>query len=213
VNQVGADKVIDLAKRFGISSSMRPLPSIALGSQEVTLIDITNAYAAFANGGFRQPTYIIREITDTRGETLYARPEFEPQRVYDEELARQMGGMMRSVVTGGTGKAAAVEGVDVAGKTGTSQDWRDAWFVGFSSEIVTGVWVGNDDDSPMNEVAGGGLPAQIWSRFMTAAHEGVEAEVLDVPEPIAASPREQELGSFYASLVADFSRIETGDGL
>ncbi len=213
VRDIGEEKVIELAHRFGIESSLRPLPSIALGSQEVTLLEITGAYAVFANGGFRQPTYIIDEITDTRGETLYARPEFEAQRVYDEELSRQIGGMMRSVVVSGTGRAAAVDGVDVAGKTGTSQIWRDAWFVGFSTEIVAGVWVGNDDDSPMNKVAGGGLPAVIWSRFMTAAHEGVEVEALDVPEPLAASPREQELGSFYASLVSDFSRIEEGDGL
>jgi penicillin-binding protein 1A len=140
--------------------------------------------------------------------------------VYDPVLAREMRGMMSSVVNDlgggsrgrGTGVAARLQtvDVDVAGKTGTSQDWRDAWFVGFSSDMVAGVWFGNDDDSPMNEVAGGGLPADTWRRFMELAHAETEAEPLDIPERTAATPREADLAGFYGALARRFENAAGG---
>ncbi len=221
VEDIGAERVIRTAHNFGISQQMEAVPSIALGSQVVTLWGLTSAYAVFLNEGYYRPPYLIEEITDTRGEVLYVRPEFEPQRVYDPTLAREMRGMMSAVVNDmgangrgrGTGTAARLQtiDVDVAGKTGTSQDWRDAWFVGFSSALVTGVWFGNDDDSPMNEVAGGGLPADTWRQFMEFAHtpelEAVASSSvsgLDIPERTAGSPREEELSGFYGALARRF---------
>jgi penicillin-binding protein 1A len=221
VRDIGAEHVIRLARRFGITRRMEAVPSIALGSQVVTLWELTGAFAVFLNDGDLRPPYIIEQITDTRGDVLYARPQFEPQRVFDPTLARQMRGMLSDVINdpgrngrgAGTGVGARLRtvDVDVAGKTGTSQDWRDAWFVGFSSTIVTGVWFGNDDDSPMNEVAGGGLPADTWRQFMEFAHVEVDgAPPLDVPERTAATPREGELASFYGALARRFERVAGG---
>jgi penicillin-binding protein 1A len=221
VQDVGEDHVIRLARRFGINQRMEAVPSIALGSQVVTLWELTGAFAVFLNDGDYRPPYIVAQITDTRGEVLYARPQFEPQRVLDPTIARQMRGMLSDVIndpgrngrgagTGGNARLRTVN-VDVAGKTGTSQDWRDAWFVGFSSTIVAGVWFGNDDDSPMNEVAGGGLPADTWRQFMEFAHTDVEgAPPLDIPERTAATPREGELASFYDALARRFERAAGG---
>jgi penicillin-binding protein 1A len=165
---------------------------------------------------------LVATVSDTRGETLYARPELEPQQVFEPALARQMRGMMSDVVNDygggsgaggrrpGTGIAARLQtvNVDVAGKTGTSQDWRDAWFVGFSSQLVTGVWFGNDDNSPMDEVAGGGLPAETWRRFMEEAHTETEGSDLDIPERVASNDREADLSSFYGALARRFASVE-----
>ncbi len=210
VVEIGPDAVVELSERFGVRAPLAPVPSIALGSQEVSLLDLTQSYAVFANQGRRHSPHLVTAIEDTRGATLYQRPTIEPQQVYDPELSRQVAGFLRSVVVDGTGQRARVEGVDVAGKTGTSQDWRDAWFVGFSSKITAGVWVGNDDDSPMNEVTGGGAPAQIWNLFMTAAHEAEEeaAAPLDVAETVVVDPRSQELARYYAGLARAFSGLE-----
>ncbi|MCG8441466.1 MAG: penicillin-binding protein, partial [Caulobacterales bacterium] len=210
VAEIGPARVAELANRFGINRIYEPYPSIALGAEEVTLIELTGAYSVFAHGGERRSPYIIASLEDTRGETLYARPVLEPERVYDPSLTREMSGLMRGVVIDGTGQRANLRAVEVAGKTGTSQDSRDAWFIGFSSALTAGVWVGNDDDSPMEDVTGGTLPAEIWRRFMEAAHEGGEAEAIAMPEPTGRSPREEELALFYADLARIFGRIEAG---
>jgi penicillin-binding protein 1A len=221
VRDIGETRVIALAHKFGVPQAMEPVPSIALGSQVVTLWHLTSAYAVFLNDGDYNPPYLIEQVTNTRGDTLYARPQFEPQGVYDPILAREIRGMLSDVVNDpgrngrgrGTGANARLQSVavDVAGKTGTSQDWRDAWFVGFSSSMVAGVWFGNDDDSPMNEVAGGGLPADLWRQFMEFAHAESESTApIDVPERTAATPREGDLSSFYGSLARRFDRAAGG---
>ncbi len=215
VDDMGAEEVVSTARRLGIDSDLDPVPSIALGSQEVTLLELIGAYSVFANDGVLRRPHLVTAIHDTRGRVIYERPETtEPAQVYDPELARQMSGLLRGVVTDGTGRRANVEGVEVAGKTGTSQDWRDAWFVGYSSRYVTGVWVGNDDDSPMERVTGGGLPAQIWSLFMTAAHAEPGAvaqadDALNLPDEPELTPEEERLGSFYAELASEFRRAES----
>jgi penicillin-binding protein 1A len=214
VQQIGADKVIDVAHRFGVTSEFQPLPSIALGTQEVTLWDLVGAYAVFLNNGDYRRPHIVEAVTDTRGEILYAHPKLEPKRVYSPRLAKQMRGLMWNVVNdGGTGVNARLQtvSVDVVGKTGTSSDWRDAWFVGFSSRYVTGIWFGNDDNSPMRKVQGGGLPAETWRRFMEAAHADVEpktAVALDIPAPSTQSPRSDELSRFYSKLAQQFAGAE-----
>ncbi len=166
------ERVIDTARRFGITSKMQPFPSIALGSQEVSLWEITRAFGTFQSGGLRLDPWLIDRIEDSRGTVLYERPTYDRDRVYDLDKAEMMNGMMARVVNAsiGTGGKAKIPGWMVAGKTGTSQDWRDAWFIGFTGAYVGGVWVGNDDDSPMVKVTGGGLPADLWSDMMTIVH-------------------------------------------
>ena len=165
--RVGRGTVVAAARRLGITSALSPHPSIALGAVEVTLIELTAAYAAIANGGLGVwPHAVVAASSD--GRTLYRRRGSGPGRVVEDATARALQGMLRAVVAEGTGGAVrSVAGA--AGKTGTSQAHRDAWFVGYAGDLVTGVWVGNDDSSPTRGVVGGGLPARIWRDFMRAA--------------------------------------------
>ena len=169
---VGRAKVRDAAIRLGVTSPMAAHPSIALGAVDVTLLELTTAYAVLANGGRGVFAYGIREIRDRAGARLYRRQGAGPGQVVAAPRARALTDLLRAVVAEGTGKAAAL-GRPAAGKTGTSGDHRDAWFIGFTADLTAGVWVGNDDGSPTRGVTGGGLPAEIWRRFMTAAHEGL----------------------------------------
>lgn len=208
-NEVGEARIIALAKSFGINSDLRPLPSIALGSQEVSLYELTRAYGTFAKSGERLDPYMILRIEDSRGQIIFERPEYEPVRIYPADLAEDMNAMLARVVQNGTGGNAAIPGWTVAGKTGTSQGWRDGWFIGFTSEMVGGVWVGNDDDSPMNKVTGGGLPAKIWSEIMTNALNDTAisplagAEGVIIPSPVAEARI-----TFYRSLSGAFAAVE-----
>lgn len=167
----GRDRVAAMAKRLGISTKVAPLPSLPLGTEEVKLIDLTGAYAAVANGGHLAPTYGIVEVTTLEGEVIYRRPPMHPIPVLAYPIVKSITEMLKSVVAWGSGKNAKIDR-PVAGKSGTSQDSRDAVFVGFSSDITTSVWVGNDDGTPMKAVTGGGLPARIWADFMLEAHVG-----------------------------------------
>jgi penicillin-binding protein 1A len=176
--EVGPNKVAALAHRFGVTSPLHNYPSIALGTDEVTLLDMATGYGVLAKGGLQMTPYIIEEVRNSRGDVLYSNPIVEPRRIYPEHLAEDMAGMLSQVVVEGTGRAAQVPGWDVAGKTGTSQSWRDAWFIGYTTRFVGGVWVGNDDDKPMARVTGGGIPAQVFSQMMTAALEGIPPEAL-----------------------------------
>ncbi len=207
-NEVGEQSIIALAQSFGINSDLRPLPSIALGSQEVSLYELTRAYGAFAKSGERLDPYLILRIEDSRGQTIFDRPEYDAVRVYPAELAQDMNAMLARVVQNGTGTNAAVPGWTVAGKTGTSQDWRDGWFIGFTSEMIGGVWVGNDDDSPMNKVTGGGLPARLWSQIMTTAlAETAIAPLAGAEGIIIPSPHAEERITFYRSLSGAFAAV------
>lgn len=206
--ETGEEAVIALATKFGISAEMEPFPSIALGSQEVTLWDLTRAYGPFMTGGRRVDPYLIEKIETTRGEVIYERTEYEPARVYDRENAETMTGMLAEVVRSGTGTAAKVDRWPIAGKTGTSQSSRDAWFVGYSAEILGGVWTGNDDDTPMNEVTGGGLPARIWADIMTVAHEDRTPAILrGADKLIKLSPEQQARVGFYRDLGMAFTNL------
>jgi len=202
------ERVIKTAQRFGITSTMEPYPSIALGSQEVSLWELTRAFGVFQSGGLRMDPWLIEKIEDSRGTVLYERPSYDRDRVYSEELSREMNGMLYRVVNSdiGTGGQARVPGWAIAGKTGTSQDWRDAWFVGFSSAYVGGVWVGNDDDTPMKKVTGGGLPADLWSDMMAIAHDGKTPERLIGADSSAEVSKEAEARiAFYRGLSQAFS--------
>jgi len=170
---VGPENVAATATRLGIQSDLATFPSIALGASEVNLLELTSAYIPFETGGARYEPYAITEIRAEDGSVLYTRDAPEPEFVIDPAIAGQMTDMLYHVIEGGTGGAANLGRREAAGKTGTTQDWRDAWFIGFTANYVTGVWVGNDDDSPMDRVAGGSLPALVWRDYMAEAHEGL----------------------------------------
>lgn len=170
----GPDQVIKLAHRLGIESELQPNASIALGTSEVSLMELTGAYAAFMNGGYKATPHVIRRVTTADGsKVLYENTYDSPPRVLSETIAANMNAMMMGVIDQGTGRSAKLAGWQAAGKTGTTQNSRDALFVGFTSNLTTGVWFGNDDGKPMKKVTGGGLPAKAWQEFMTAAHKGL----------------------------------------
>ncbi len=177
--KVGRGKVAAVAQRLGITAPLKIHPSLALGASEVTLLELTGAYAALANRGYAAWPYGIAEIRDGAGATLYRRAGAGAGRVVGPGTLRPLQTMLAGVITRGTGRAARI-GRPAAGKTGTSQDSRDAWFIGFTAELVAGVWVGNDDETPMKRVTGGGLPARIWRGFMRDALKGTPPRPLGV---------------------------------
>jgi penicillin-binding protein 1A len=177
-NEVGAANVVRVAHRLGIADELHAVPSLALGTSEVTPLELTAGYAAFANGGIGVAPHAIVRIRTASGKVLYQRRDSGLSRVMSPESNADMTEMMMGTVTGGTGSAAALKGRDVAGKTGTSQDYRDAWFVGFSSDFVTGVWIGNDNGASMKKATGGGLPARVFKAFMEDAERGQPARPL-----------------------------------
>lgn len=206
--ETGERRIIALANRFGINSDLEPFPSIALGSQEVSLWEITRAYGVFQSGGLRLDPWLIEKVEDSRGNVLYERPDYDRARVYREEQAKEMNAMMARVVNSdiGTGGRAKIGNWTVAGKTGTSQDWRDAWFIGFTASYVGGIWIGNDDDSPMDHVSGGGLPADLWSDMMEIVHTGERPKSLIGAENIEMiSEAAEERIAFYRGMASAFA--------
>ena len=168
-NEIGVERVIDTAQRLGITSYLGPYPSLPLGTSVVTPLELTAAYGGFASGGIRVMPYLVTEVRTPDGLVVYRRRPPPPERAISAKTAATMNAMLYKVIQSGTGRRAQLPGHAAAGKTGTSSDWRDAWFIGYSADLVTGVWVGNDDFSPMRRVTGGSLPAQIWNGFMRAA--------------------------------------------
>lgn len=202
--QVGREKVIETARLLGITSDLKPHPSLALGSFEVGMLELTAAYAAFANGGYAVQPYGVLEISDQRGNLLYRRTGGgETAHMIGAENLGNLNDMLGAATETGTGRAARI-GRPSAGKTGTTSDYRDAWYVGYTPDLVTAVWVGNDDNSPMNKVTGSGLPAQIWRSFMGQALKGVPVSAL--PEP----PRQDfGLSSIWDRIVEEFGGRRT----
>lgn len=172
--EAGLDRVINMARRLGITSDLEAVPSIALGSTEVSLLELTNAYAHLAANGAIVNPYGILEIRTAQGELVYKRQASRTGQVLQPDIVNMMNEMLIGVIDSdhGTGRGARI-GRPMAGKTGTTSDYRDAWFMGYTPALVTGVWVGNDDNSPMKKVTGGQLPASIWHNYMAAALNGV----------------------------------------
>jgi penicillin-binding protein 1A len=184
VQEVGVDKVIGAARRAGIVSPLTPTPSLALGTSEVTPLELTGAYAAFANGGYRVYPYFVTEV-DQGAKVLYRRPTPVPVRVISSTVDRDLLAMMWNVIIAGTGGGASLAPREAAGKTGTTQNSQDAWFVGFTTDYVAGVWMGNDDNSATRGVTGGTLPAMIWKSAMRAAEKGLPLKPLNRSPPQA----------------------------
>jgi penicillin-binding protein 1A len=175
--KIGIDRVVNVASRLGIGSPLRRDLATSLGASEVTLLELTSSFAPFANGGNGVLPYAITEIRDGEGHVVYRREGSGPGRVIQRQPLVAMTDMLQAVVRDGTGRAAALDR-EVGGKTGTSQDFRDAWFIGFTADYVAGVWVGNDNGDPMQRVTGGSLPARIWHDFMVEAERGLPAKSL-----------------------------------
>ena len=190
VQEVGVQKVIGAARRAGIVSPLTPTPSLALGTSEVTPLELTGAYATFANGGYRIYPYFVTEV-DQGPKILYRRTAPTPQRVIDAAVNRDLLAMMWNVITTGTGNGASLSPREAAGKTGTTQNSQDAWFVGFTTDYVAGVWVGNDDNTATRGVTGGTLPAMIWKSAMRAAEKGLPLKALDRSPPQAPNEETQ----------------------
>lgn len=180
--EVGPKNVVRTAHRLGIASKLEPNASIALGTSEVSVLELVGAYAPFANGGFGISPHVVTKIRTLDGKVLYARQPDQLGQVIDPRSVAMMNTMMQETLISGTARKAEIPGWTAAGKTGTSQDFRDAWFVGYTPYLVTGVWLGNDDNSPTRKATGGGLPVEVWTRFMRAAHQGV---------PVASLPHAQ----------------------
>jgi penicillin-binding protein 1A len=164
--------VIRTAHRLGIASLLEPNASIALGTSEVSMLELVGAYSCFANGGYAVVPHVIQRISTPDGKVLYVRQQQALGRIIDAQYVGMMNQMMEQTVESGTAHAASLPGWQAAGKTGTSQDFRDAWFIGYTADLVTGVWLGNDDGSPTKKVTGGGMPVAIWSQFMRGAEQG-----------------------------------------
>jgi penicillin-binding protein 1A len=186
--KAGRAVIVDTAKRMGLTHPLTDSSSLPIGAAEVTPIDMAASYAVFANGGKRADPYAAWEVRNSSGEIIYRHDrDTPPKQVLDPRVVHDMNFMLNKVVEEGTGKRAALEGIPVAGKTGTTNGYKDAWFVGFTGNLVASVWYGNDDSSPMNEMTGGTLPAMTWHEVMNLAHQNLEIRPIPGASPANAS--------------------------
>ena len=217
IERLGPKRVVSVARRLGITTDLQPNASLALGTSEVPLIEMTAAYASFANGGKGVFAYGYPEVDGVRGDVLYQREGGGAGEVIQPGPLKEMTDLMVAVVQEGSGKAAQLDRPS-AGKTGTTQDYRDAWFIGFTADYVMGVWLGNDDDTPLNKITGGTLPTQLWHNVMVAAEQGLPvrqlpglvppeseeaqgAEQQDGDKPAGAQEEKEDDDSIWSSLV------------
>ncbi|MEO1193000.1 MAG: PBP1A family penicillin-binding protein [Pseudomonadota bacterium] len=223
MQRVGVDAVVDTARELGITTPLPENLALSLGAAEVTLLELTGAFAVYANQGRGVWPYGLRAIRGTEGTTLFRQPEEAYYRVVPPGQVNAMTDLLQAVVGWGTGRRAD-PGRPAAGKSGTSQDFRDAWFVGFTADLVLGVWVGNDDGTPMEEVSGGRLPAKMWRQIVTEASAGQPAKPLPgggrpsrsdppaapvarvAPQPAPQAASEDQIGGLIGVLEESESR-------
>ena len=188
-DEVGIPAVIETAKQMGVQSPLPSVPSLALGSAEVTLMEMTKAFGVVASKSKALEPYALQSISGATQQSLYTKPNVGPDVSTQQADSRAMMlDMLQAVVTEGTGKAARIPNTPVAGKTGTTQDYRDAWFVGFTPQLIVGVWVGNDDNSSTKGVTGGDMPANIWRDFITRAGAALTKSAPDTAARTSARP-------------------------
>jgi penicillin-binding protein 1A len=202
-SEIGTRAVIDVAKRLGIKQDLPNSPSIALGTGEVTLYELTGAFANLASGGKRVRSHIITRVLTSDGRILFEYNPGPDTQVINPTQVADMNLMLGHVVSSGTGRRAQLSGHQAAGKTGTTQDYRDAWFIGYTGHFTAGVWVGNDDNSKMNRVTGGNLPTIIWKEIMQKVHERLHPIALPQSQPTIVqriNPQALGVGSFFNRL-------------
>jgi penicillin-binding protein 1A len=208
--RAGIPQVIAVANRLGITSALAQDASIALGTNEVNLLELVSAYAPFANGGNGVLAYGITEISDSSGKTVYRRSGSGAGQVIPPDEVAVMNQLLTGVITHGTGKSAALPR-PAAGKTGTTQDYKDAWFIGYTADLVAGVWLGNDDNTPMNKVTGGSLPAPVWKNFMLVATQGMPVRPLpSAPVQTVASGSGTTLDQLFRQLAPPSGVLPVG---
>jgi penicillin-binding protein 1A len=185
----GRAVIIDLAHKMGLTHPLTDSTSLAIGSAEVTVLDMTAAYAVFANGGKRATPYATFEVRNSQGDVVYRHDRDSPQpQVLEPRVVADMNFMMTKVVEEGTARRAALEGIRSAGKTGTTNAYRDAWYVGYTGNLVAAVWYGNDDHTSTKDMTGGTLPAMTWKEVMSFAHQNMEIRPIPGLSPDANTP-------------------------
>jgi penicillin-binding protein 1A len=191
--QAGRENVLADLEKIGIRH-LKKTCSLALGDNGMTPLEHVGGYAVFASGGMEVRPYAIEEIRTIPGELLYNHDRDEPprKRIFEQKVVEQLNSMLRSVVTDGTGRRSQLDYTNNAGKTGTSSAYRDAWFMGYTGQYVTGVWLGNDDFTPMARVTGGSFPAEAWKTYMEAAHDTDNIPVIPGVEPHPRQVAEQQ---------------------
>jgi penicillin-binding protein 1A len=204
---IGLDKVIETAKNMGVRTPLRLNRALALGTSEVTVLDQAVGFSSLANGGFKSVPYAATEIRDSAGRILWRHERDAPplERTIPPEAVSEMNRVMVNVVEAGTGRRAAVDNTRIAGKTGTSQDYRDAWFIGYSGDFTCAVWFGNDDYSGTREMTGGSLPAMSFKEIMTVAQAGVDPRPIPGLAPVAK-------GQQIAAASAPEPSLDSGNG-
>ena len=184
-SKLGRQPIVDLAQRMGVESPLTAEPAMPLGTNEMTVLEQTTGYGVFMSGGMSTNRHAILQITDTSGKVLYdfKKDGTKPVKVISEEATAAMNEMLSQVPEWGTGRRSKLDGIKTAGKTGTTQSYRDAWFVGYTGNYTAAVWFGNDNYGPTKRLTGGRLPAMTWKKFMTFAHQNIELRPLPFVEP------------------------------
>jgi penicillin-binding protein 1A len=213
--KAGRAIIVDTAKRMGLTHPLTDSSSLPIGAAEVSVIDMAASYAVFANGGKRANPYAAWEVRNSSGDVIYRHDrDTPPKQVLESRVVTDMNFMLNKVITEGTGRRAGLEGVPVAGKTGTTNGYKDAWFVGYTGNLVASVWFGNDDSKPMNNMTGGTLPAQTWHDIMAVAHQnleirpipGVDSAAFDRVASAGKPAADQVQGQSQAFLAGTLSR-------
>jgi penicillin-binding protein 1A len=186
--RIGRNKIVETCRAMGLTTPLVDTVSLPIGAAEVTVIDQAAAFSVFANGGKRAKPYAAFEIRNSLGDEIYRhdRDEPAPTQVLSAQVAQEMNQMLSTVPTAGTGRRAALDGVVSAGKTGTTNGYKDAWYVGYTGNLVGAVWFGNDDSTETNNMTGGSLPAMVWKEIMAFAHQGIEIKPIPGVAPPAA---------------------------